>query len=274
MRIGPRKLVWCSLLLLCLSSAKSDDERLRIGEAQIVGENGTMVVCQAPRIEEGSMDLLLHFHGAVDVVAENYAKSKLKGALIIVNFKGLSAAYAKPFRKSPELFDALLAKAAAQVGPRDGKTRWGRISVSSFSAGYGAVREILKTPAHFARIDAILAADSMYAGLESGSNERRPLEAHMRNYLRFGKLASEGKKALLITHSSQETPYASTTETANYLLQSLGIARETASRHDAESLLLASKASKGKLTVLGYRGTTGQDHLQHLRQIHLWWRRL
>ena len=186
-------------------------------------------------------------------------------------FKGLSAAYAKPFRDNPALFDSLLEQAANQLGP---KTNWGRLTVSSFSAGYGAVREILKTPNSFNRIDALLAADSMYASLEKGQEPRRPLKEHMRNYVRFAKLASEGKKTFIITHSAQETPYASTTETANYLLEALDIDRAPSSHPGTAPLQLAGKATKGKFTVLGHDGITGQDHLQHLRHIHLWWSRL
>ncbi len=90
----------------------------------------------------------------------------------------------------------------------------------------------------------------------------------------FAKLASERKKTFVITHTAQETPYASTTETANTLLESLGIDRKPLTRLDTDSLQLVSKATKGNFTVLGYEGITGQDHLLHLRNIHLWWRQL
>ena len=84
------------------------------------------------------------------------------------------------------------------------------------------MREILKRSENFERIDALLAADSMYASLDEEIGERQPLEAHMRDYARFAKLAVEGRKTFLITHSNQETAYASTTETAGLLDQGNG----------------------------------------------------
>ena len=253
------------------TSAFAEERSLHIGEKQTIGDDGTMVICHYPRNNGGPIDVTVHFHGLARVAADNFVKSELDGALVVINFKGLSAAYAKPFRDKPALFETALERAANQLGP---KTTWGRLTVSSFSAGYGAVREILKTPKFFDRIDALVAADSMYASLEKDRVPRRPLETHMRDYVRFAKLASEGKKTFIITHSAQETPYASTTETANYLLEALDIRREPSSQHGTAPLNLSSKATKSKFTVLGYDGMTGPDHLHHLRHIHLWWSRL
>ena len=48
--------------------------------------------------------------------------------------------------------------------------------MSSFSAGYGAVREILKTGSYRDRVDGVLAADSLYA---STAADGTPLDAQM-----------------------------------------------------------------------------------------------
>jgi hypothetical protein len=266
------KILLCGwLLFVSHSETFAVEGALQIGESQTIGEDGTMVICHYPSEEEAPIDVLIHFHGMVSVVADNFTQSKVSGALIVINFNGLSAAYSKPFQNSPALFNSVLDRAFKQLGP---KTTWGRISVSSFSAGYGAVREILKTPGSFDRIDALIASDSMYASLEEENEPRRPIKAHMLDYVRFAKLASKGKKTFIITHSNQETPYASTTETANYMLEALSIHRLPTSPRDAEALTLTSKAATGKFTVLGYDGITGQDHLQHLHNIHLWWAQL
>ena len=250
------------------------DESLVIGEAMPLPGGGSIVICYPSEMESEPMDLLIHFHGAVSVVSDNYLKSKIGGVLVVINFKGLSSAYAKPFQAAPGLFDEMLDK-VSRLGGRQSKFTLGRITLSSFSAGYGAVREILKTPASFDRIDVLVAADSLYASLESDGSARRPLIQHMMDYTRFARLAVEGKKQFLITHTMQETPYASTTETADYLLQAVGLARQPDSSRpgEPESLRLASKATKGKFTVLGYEGTSGSAHLEHLRNIHLWWKR-
>ncbi len=245
------------------------EESLIIGESQAIGADGSMVVCHYANSEAANNELWVHFHGLASVAADNFTKAKINGVLVVINFNGLSAAYSKPFREAPDLFQEVLEQTAAHL-----RSPWKRLTVSSFSAGYGAVREILKTPEYFQRIDALVASDSMYASLIQGTESRQPLKDHMRNYLRFAKLAAEGKKTLLISHTNQETAYASTTETANYLIESVGIKRETTSPRKGEPLPLRSKATKDNFTVLGYEGTTGDDHMQHLRQIHLWWRLL
>ena len=122
-------------------------------------------------------------------MSNNFLHSKINDVLIVVNFPGLSAAYSKLFQSDPGLFDTIL----DQVSKRLGIEQWGYLSVSSFSAGYGAVREILKHPKHFRKIYALLAADSMYASIEKNVKPRRPVIAHMRDYIRFAKLASKYK---------------------------------------------------------------------------------
>ncbi|MEM7386547.1 MAG: hypothetical protein AAF514_16530, partial [Verrucomicrobiota bacterium] len=193
---------------LALASTLTANETLTRSQSRVIGEGGSMVTFSNPhKASSKPVDLLLHFHGAPTPTAENFFKSGRPGVLAVVNFKGLSAAYAKPFQVSGILFDHILDGAAEDSGQAAG-VGWKSITVSSFSAGYGAVRTLLKTPEHFKRIDTLIAADSMYASLEKGTPSRQPLRAHMTDYLRFARLAVEGKKIFLITHSAQETPYA------------------------------------------------------------------
>ena len=219
--------------------------------------------------------LYVHFHGAAEVVSDRFVRAKMQGVLLVVNCKGLSAAYAKPFRERPTLFAEMLDEAGQEAGLLSSDD-WKHIAVSSFSAGYGAVREVLKKPTYRTRIDALLALDSMYASLEATEDGARlPLKAHMRDYQTYAKLAAQNKKTFIITHSNQSTSYASTTETADALLASLGMKRLAVpdlDRNDANRLM--STASSGGFTVLGYAGIEGKDHLWHLRQMGRWWPRV
>ncbi len=94
-------------------------------------------------------DVLIHFHGTPRATTKNFADAELEAVLVTVNFSGLSAAYATPFQEDPHLLDKILEHTAAQIRDQQGVAAnipWGRIWLSSFSAGYGAVREILKDP--------------------------------------------------------------------------------------------------------------------------------
>ena len=108
--------------------------------------------------------LLIHFHGAPETVKEAFSRSELDAALAVVNFPGLSSAYSQPFQMDAGLFQQILqhSRNAVTNSPvADHAKPWQRISISSFSAGYGAVREILKAPSQFDQVAAIVAADSM-----------------------------------------------------------------------------------------------------------------
>jgi len=151
------------------------------------------------------------------------------------------------------------------------------VTLSSFSAGYGSIREILSQPRNFDRVSAIVTADSIYAGLVAGSiagaPERIVSQVNMQDFLRFATLASRGEKKFVLSHSSQPTSYASTTETADYLLHSLSMSRTSDTDSKSGALQSVSQATRGRFTVLGFAGESAEDHLQHLRNIDLFWQR-
>ena len=75
-----------------------------------------------------------------------------------MNLGAGSSAYRKPFEQ-PETFQTLLSEAAENLGSKSG---WASITVSGFSAGYGAVREILRRPEYFALVNNVLLLDGMH----------------------------------------------------------------------------------------------------------------
>jgi hypothetical protein len=237
--------------------------------------NGQVLVCWKQNLQP-STHLLVHFHGAAETVMKAFQRSRIDAILVVVNFSGLSSAYAKPFERDEGLFDTIVVKgteaAWGKASPQT--TQMQRVYVSTFSAGYGAVREILKTQRHFDRIDAIFAADSIYAGLQDSSTHRRVNQQHMRDFLKFAQQAAQGKKTLIVSHSSQQTTYASTTETADYLLDGLHAKRRLDTSIRTATLQQASHASNGMFTVWGFEGETGQDHMQHLHNIDVLWNHL
>src|SRR5262249_11653235 len=96
---------------------------------------------------------------------------------------------------------------------------------------------------------------------------------HLEVFVRFASDAAAGKKRLLVTHSEiVPGTYASTTETADYLLRKLGLKRK-------ESLLPGlprqlTEARQGNLLVIGYAGNTAPDHVDQLHCLPAYLRRL
>lgn len=271
---------WAAMLIWVGSVAAAHP--LDVSPPRPVGK-GTAVVLRRPApagVEQPGPtgDLLIHFHGAVDTICGALEKSGLEATVVVVNQPGLSSAYATPFRDDPGLFRTLLAEPARAAGGAAADDasapRWRRVTLSCFSAGYGAVREVLRDEAARARVNAIVAADSIYAGLDEtgpAAGVRRVDQRDMAGFLAFARAAAAGEKVFLVTHSAQPTPYASTTETSDFLLANLGIEREPTAANADEEFPQTSRAGRGRFEVLGFAGTSGPAHLFHLRAIDRWW---
>ncbi len=262
--------------------AAEEDAAQRRRASQIVEATRSVAKGQVTVVRTSTTtnrDVLIHFHGAIETTRTALARSDFHGTLIIVNFSGLSSAYSKPFEADTNLLDTLLQLpfAGPTKEPDASGPQASRVTLSSFSAGYGAIREILKQPRNFDRISAIVTADSIYAGLEEGVDEtvstRSISKSNMQDFLRFARLAMQGEKTFVLSHSAQPTPYASTTETADYLLRSLGMDRISDAQSKSGSMQSVSQASRGRFTVLGFAGEAAEAHMQHLRNIDLFWNR-
>ena len=133
----------------------------------------------------------------------------------------------------------------------------------------------LRDPGIFARIDTLVMADSIYAGFAGDPAERRVNPANMEGFLNYARDAAAGRRRLLISHSQLPTSsYASTVETADYLIAQLGGRREATTEDWLDGLKLRSQFRRGRCEILGFDGDTGADHMQHLRQLRLFFERI
>jgi hypothetical protein len=212
-------------------------------------------------------DLLVHFHGDPQTVWNNAKYAELNTIVLTVNYSGLSSVYTTPFSNA-SLFQSILDEALAKVRQQadiPDTLQWDRLGVSSFSAGYGAVREILKSASYRNQIDALLAADSLYA---TTAGDGTPLDSQMADYKTFATLAKNGQKTFLFTHSQVPTPgYESTGETGDELLQHLGLTATPANANGLGTLHFYRRAESGNFKLWGASGADGDAHLEHLRYI-------
>lgn len=212
-------------------------------------------------------DLLVHFHGDPQTVWNNALYAQLNTIVVTVNYSGLSSAYSTPFSNTA-LFQSLLNEALTKVRQQadfPATLQWDQLGVSSFSAGYGAVREILKVAGYRDQIDALLAADSLYATMGS---DGQPLPSQMVDYRTFATLAQNGQKTFVFSHSQVPTyTYSSTEQTGNALLQHLGISGTPYNENGLGTLNFYRRAVSGNFRLYGALGTDGDAHLEHLRYI-------
>lgn len=221
---------------------------------------------------DGHVDVLVHLKGSPQRVQQALRAAGVSAISIVVTDGGLSKAYTDRFA-DPAALQRLLDESLVIVRARDDvpdDAALGRLWISSFSAGYAAVRELLKHDQWFDRIDGLLMLDSIYAGYVS-EQDRRPIPGQLAGYVRFAKAACEGKKTMVVTHT-RLTPgsYASTWETADVLLAETGVQPKADDREIAPGLKTYRVASRGSFHVIGTQGDDGGEHGRHLANIGLW----
>ena len=219
-----------------------------------------------------SVDVVIHFLGAAWLPEQAVAALPRPTVAAVVNLGAGSGIYDRAF-SDPAAFDSLLAGIARETSATTGHaTRIAHVTLVGFSAGHGAVRAILRDPAHFARVDAILLLDGMHT---SYIPEGTPLASggvidstHLVQFEAFARAAMRGEKRFLVTHSEIfPGTFASTTETADWLLAALGLHRTPVLRWGPRGMQQLSEADSGKFELLAFAGNSAPDHIDQLHSM-------
>lgn len=223
-----------------------------------------------------SLAVLVHFHGAPWVVEQCAEQAGLNAVVLALNPGGLGGAYSKAFA-NPDVFEYILDVALQQLrkeGLAGSDARWGPLALSSFSAGYGAIREILYSAEYFNRVNGIALADSLHASLAddpTSKGQSRALNAEqMRPFVEYARLAAEGKKTLVVSRSSiLPYNYSGTPETLAFLIREVGGKEEPVKppAADKTGMTLLMKFDKGNFHARGYAGIGAADHMDHFYQM-------
>jgi hypothetical protein len=240
----------------------------RLSENAVAGDRhtidpGTLFLPKKRKLR-GTAPLLVHFHGTASI-AEACA-SRLRCAVITVVGRSGSAAYAQPFTDGAR-FGAMIEEAEAKAG-----VRFRPLTISHWSAGYGAPREILKQDRYYARVDRLLAIDSIHTGYTNG--KPGPVESEigidsLDIFVRFARDAIKGRKRMLVTHSEIfPGTFASTTEVADYLVRATGMTRRPVLRWGPMGTQQISEARAGRLRIIGYAGNSAPDHVDQLHALY------
>jgi len=238
------------------------------------GPGGKPVEVFIPRRVRGDapIDLVIHFLGVSWLPAQAIEALRAPTVVAVVNLGAGSGAYQRPFT-DPTAFDSLLVGVQREVAAVTTKPmRVGRIVLVGFSAGHGAVRIILREPRHFARVDAVLLLDGMHT---SYVPEGTPMAlgggldtTNLVAFEAFARAAMRGEKRFVVTHSEIfPGTFASTTETADWLLASLGLKRNAVLRWGPRRMQQLSEAHSGKFDLLGYAGNSAPDHIDQLHAL-------
>jgi len=211
--------------------------------------------------------LFIHFHGG-NWLPEVTASRLGNTAVISIQLGSGSSVYARPFN-DPQLFARLIAEAEVKEG-----VKFAPITLTAWSAGYGAIREILKTPENYARVERVLLIDGLHTGYAAGKpgtgkQQESELEtANLEIFLQFARDAITGRKQMIITHSEIfPGTFASTTETADWLIVQLGLKRKAVLKWGPMKTQQLSEARAGKFLLTGFAGNTAPDHVDQLHSL-------
>jgi hypothetical protein len=211
----------------------------------------------------GEFDAVIHFHGH-EPVRKEWVRVMDGTMLVGIDLGNGSGPYETAFADKGT-FNTLIASiertVAAHAKRKDARMR--RLGLSAWSAGYGAIQRILESPALRQRVDSVLLLDGLHCGYQPGSLN----EMQLGPFIEFARLAAAGKKLMFVSHSSIMPPgYASTTETANFLIDRVGgrAVRARPRKGDPMGLELISLFSRGNFHVRGFSGNGKLDHCAHI----------
>lgn len=216
----------------------------------------------APRpLPEGPVTLLVHFHGA-EAARKLLAPAELGIVLVGIDAGEGSAAYEEAFYGDgmlEALLDGVL-RALRAEGARE--PALGPLVVSSWSAGYGAVRQLLLHAS--ARPAAVVLLDSLHASYVGSSERLEPTS--LEPFVELARRAYEGEPRLWLLHSEIRPPsFASTGQTAAYLLDAVGGQRRYAGLTPVEGVEHKTRYDHEGLHVWGFTGTDREAHCAQLR---------
>jgi hypothetical protein len=207
--------------------------------------------------------LLFFFHGGTWLPEVAAARNHM--AVVTVQAGNGSGSYTRLFT-DPARFPALLGEAEQKA-----HLHFTRVILGGWSAGCGAVRQILRSPAAYARTSAILLIDGVHTDYDGG--HPGPLESKLDGdnldiWLKFFRDAIARRKAAIVTHSEIfPGTYASTTETADYLVRELHLHLRAVLKWGPMGTQQLSEAHAGRLLIMGFAGNSAPDHVDQLHSL-------
>ena len=225
---------------------------------------GTLFI---PQRDENArtLRLFIFFHSNNAWLPEVAAAHEARMAVVTVYAGEGSSHYARLFARLGT-FSKLIAEAAAKSG-----MQFSEIDLGGWSAGCGAEGAILSDPDSYRRVSRVLCIDGVHTGYVDG--KPGPLESRLRPeplepWIRFGRDAIAGKKRLIITHSEIfPGTFASTTETADYLLRQWGLKTQAVLKWGPMGTQMLSETQAGRLLVIGFAGNSGPDHVDEMESL-------
>lgn len=193
------------------------------------------------------------------------AVSQLKTPLPCISFQlgSGSAKYAQPFQDDPKLLKKLLTQAEEKLS-----VRVDELILVGWSAGYGAVGELLKSDFSAPLCSSVLLIDGLhgsYVDGKPGPQESKLVTDSLQPFLKFASKASKSEKRMIVLHSEIfPGTFASTTETADWLINQLELKRTPVLKWGPMRTQQLGETQQGKLQIRAFAGNSAPDHVDLL----------
>jgi len=235
--------------------------KLRTGRIAIPQKGG--------HTDDYGYDVVVHFHGQT-ALRMTLAQVARGVAFVGIDLGNGSGAYSDEFasKQAWPLLHADIDRALqAQTGNPEAHSR--HIALSAWSAGYGAVNEILKY--HSSDIDAVVLLDGLHAAWDPrvgrGGRVENVTAGPIAPTIEFARQAMMGEKIFIFTHSEIDPVlYPSTSLTAQYLTKELGLTSAN-DRKATEAYGLLGAVDVMGLHVWSYQGNDKSAHCTHLNHV-------
>jgi hypothetical protein len=210
--------------------------------------------------------ILFFFHGGTWLPEVAAARHKI--AVVSVQAGSGSGTYSRLF-DDPQRWPRLLADAEAKAG-----APFRRVLLGGWSAGCGGVRQILRSPDSYTRVAGVVCIDGIHTDYVDG--RPGPLESKIgaENLVIWEQVARDavaGRKRVLITHSEIfPGTFASTTETADYLIARLAVPRRAVLKWGPMGLQQLGETRSGDFLLMGFAGNSAPDHVDQLHALSSW----
>ena len=227
--------------------------------------------------EDFGYDVVIHFHGHSAV--RKTLVQVARGVAFVGVDRGIgSGPYARDFEQ-PDAFPRLLRsiEGALRGHTGDERAHVRNVAVSAWSAGYGAVNEILKHQAD--RVDAVILLDGLHAAWR---RDRKRKDKSVKSVcdraiyptFDYARRAFAGEKIFIFSHSNVDPDrYPSTAATAALLLKQFGLEPQPAPDVAIGRFHQTSTVDVNGLHVWGFEGTDTFAHCAHVtliaRALHL-----
>jgi hypothetical protein len=264
---------------------KTDQPRHEYGPAGIsLSYPGTSVLWPGESAihPDGSVNIMFFFRGGSAGVMN---QSGTNAVVVTADAGGAGGGPSQQAYGRPDFVNQVVGSIIAQLKQKLKRddVKLGKLGLAGWSGGYAPIHGIMQNPSALVKQpDYVGVFDGMHHGPKG-----RPNEQAMKTWKEIADRATQGATQFVVTHTAVDPgSYASSTDTANWLVQQAGIQRQPVQDWEGKGVKPSSIAQQGNFSVVqlydqaqpymvrdpesgrskpNIPGTAGHQHIQAIR---------